>query len=338
MNDQHRAIFPAMVNRLADLSPDSAFGQWFEDNLPVMEERLTIVKDLLAKPVNDLNFNMAINAIHFMVDKFPLMITRLEPDAPIFRARPNYGELFSEQQDISYNKKCPERILAGRFNRPMEPLFYGALRVDNPQTNHVLSSALESCKELIDVHHPPEVQDLTVGQWLTTDLVPVVNLCFDSRHLEGNEMLRKSAEQYEAEMRSFFSPEATAFIFKFMQFFSELSRSTNQAQPNAYYILNAFFYAVRYYYANSCNTAIPGVIYPGMMSEARGLNIVLVPQAVDRFLKLNRVMMQRFSLAPGTKTFTSMPCSALLTPVNGRFQFHNVPPYRKNGVLIYYTD
>jgi hypothetical protein len=102
--------------------------------------------------------------------------------------------------------------------------------------------------------------------------------------------------------------------------------------------LNAFFYAVRYYYANSCNTAIPGIIYPGMMSEARGLNIVLVPQAVDRFLKLNKVMMQRFTLAPGTKTFTSMPCGALLTPVNGRFQFRNIPPYRKNGLLLYYPE
>lgn len=236
MNDPNASLFPAMINKLSELSPTSTFGKWFENNLPTMKEKLSVVRALLSEPVNDINFNMAINAIHFLVDKFPLMITRLERNAPIYRARPNYGELFCEQQDISYNKKCPGRILAGRFNRPMEALFYGALRVDNPKTDHVLSSALESCKELIDVTSPPPVQDLTIGQWLTTDLVPVVNLCFDSVHLKGNEILQNSVENYEVEMRSFFSPEASAFIFKFMRFFSELSRSTSAAQPNAYYL------------------------------------------------------------------------------------------------------
>lgn len=338
MDDPNTSLFPAMINKLSELSTNSTFGKWFENNLPTMEKKLSVLRDLLSEPVNDINFNIAINAIHFLVDKFPLMITRLEPNVPIFRARPNYGELFSEQQDISYNKKCPERILAGRFNRPKEALFYGALRVDNPNTDHVLSSALESCKELIDITSPPPLQDLTIGQWLTTDLVPVVNLCFDSVHLKGNEILRNSAENYEIEMRTFFSAEASSFIFEFMRFFSELSRSNSEEQPNAYYLLNAFFYAVRYYYANSCNTVIPGIIYPGMMSEARGLNIVLVPQAVDRFLKLNKVMMQRFILAPGTKTFTSMPCSELLTPINGQFKFRQIPPYMKNGLLRYYPE
>lgn len=338
MDDQNAGLFPAMVNRLSDLSPGSKFGQWFENNLPVMEEQLGVVEGLLGEPVTDANFMAAVEAIHFMVDKFPLMITRLDPNAPIFRARANYGELFSEQQEISYNLTYADRIEAGRFNRPKEPLFYGALRVDNPATDHVLSSALESCKELINPTAPPQVQDLTIGMWLTTATMPVINLCFDSKHLDGNEILRQSAENYRVEMESYFSAAGCAFIAKFMQFFSELSRLELKAQPNAYYILNAFFYAARFYYANTCNTAIPGIIYPGMMSDAKGLNIVLVPQAVDRFLQLHRVMMQRFNLLKGTKTYTSMPCSKLLTPVDGHFRFLQVMPYYQGEQLFYYPE
>lgn len=334
MKDSDEKDIPVFVKRLSELSDFSLGDWWTEGNLNIMQQKLALVDSLLYQPVNDINFNTAVKAIHFMVDKIPLMINYMDP-VMIVRSRPNYDELFSEQADISYNSKCLEKIAAGRFNRPLEPLFYGSLAVENPDTDHVLACALESCKELIDKERPPSVQDLTVGRWFITQTFPVLNLCFDEKHLEGNKNLKAATEAYLSEIKAFFSTEAYKFVIQFMSFFSELSRSVDK-DKNYYYILNAFFYAVRYYYANTRDTVVPGIIYPGAMSEALGLNIVLVPQAVDRFLKLDLVVMYRFVLVKGTKQYVGDICSNFVQVKDEKFVITGYhPPGNKNRTFYY---
>jgi hypothetical protein len=326
--------FPAMINNFGDVPKEFSLS-WVNDNVDVLDEKLDTVKRLLSQPVDDDRFSVAIEAIHFMVDKVPLMAMRLGAGAPVFRARPNYDKLFSSQQEISYNTAHADKISAGRFNRPLEPLFYGSLRVENPKIDPVLHCCVEACKELTDHINPPVVQDLTVGCWVNQDTLPVVNLCFDDKHLAGNEHLRKAADSFIAEVDQFFAPKASAFLIKFMKFFSELASSVKENE-NCYYILNAYIYAIRYYYSNTLSTAIPGVIYPSAMTAAQGLNIVLVPQAVDHFLKLKHVYMHRFFLPKGSKTFICDPCSELVSVRDGNFQFNKVRPYLKNGQIFTY--
>jgi hypothetical protein len=143
-------------------------------------------------------------------------------------------------------------------------------------------------------------------------------------------------EGYITELDTHFSPRASAFIKRFMKFFSELAWSVKENE-NCYYILNALFYAIRYYYAEERNTAIPGIIYPSGMTDGRGLNIVLVPQAVDRFLRLRQVYMQRFILNRRSKTYKSEPCSELITLRGKTFRFKNVKPYYSNGRFVTYN-
>lgn len=327
--------FPALVNGLADV-PESAFALcYLNQHLEVMEEKLALVESLLVQEVTDERFNMAINAIHFMIDKIPLVMLRLEPGAPIFRGRPNSDSLFSQQSEISYNRAAVDRITAGRFNRPMEPLFYGSLRVEDPRVDAVLHCALECCKELTAPDEGPIIQDITVGKWLNRGTLPVINLCFDERHHAVNPRLKTHTENFHKELGTYLSAEACDFVIRFMKFFSALAWSVN-TNENSYYILNAFFYAVRYYYAESRNTAIPGIVYPSAMTDALGLNIVLVPQAVDMFLRLDMVYMQRFFRARGSKDYISDPCSELIRVQDGQFRFRQVRPYFKNGQLYTY--
>lgn len=75
-------------------------------------------------------------------------MNRLQPGFPIYRGRANYGSLFSEQQEISYNTAHANKISAGRFNRPLEPLFYGALRIPNPKSDPVYNAASKLVKRL----------------------------------------------------------------------------------------------------------------------------------------------------------------------------------------------
>jgi len=294
-----------------------------------MEEKLEFVRSLVLKPVDDGNFNAAIEATVFMIDKIPLMVTSLQPTI-IARARPNDHTLFSKQTDISYNSTNTDKVEAGRFNRPAEGLFYGSLRVDNPDNNNVLSCILESCKELTDEKNPLALKDFTVGLWGVNETFPVINLCMDEKHLSGNQILRQAVEGYKNELRLHYTPQVADFILKFNTLFSELSTSSTKT-GSPYYVSTAFFTAVRYYYGEIRNTAIPGIIYPGAMSEAKGLNIVLVTQAVDRFLTLEKVVMYRFVLVRGSKQYIGEPCSNAVSVSNGSFE---ITGYRLPGERI----
>lgn len=165
--------------------------------------------------------------------------------------------------------------------------------------------------------------------------MPVINLCFDERHLVGNPELLEAVNTFKSDLARHYSPDACAFVERFMRFFSELVWSVNE-NVNSYYTLNAFFFAVKYYYANNLNTAIPGVIYPSAMMEGDGLSVVLVPQAVDYFLDLKHVFMQRFILVEATKSYVSEPCSELIDVYNGGFKFQKVRPYSNHGKIFYY--
>ena len=72
------------------------------------------------------------------------------------------------------------------------------------------------------------------------------------------------------------------------------------------------------------------------MMEGDGLSVVLVPQAVDYFLDLKHVFMQRFILVEATKSYVSEPCSELIDVYNGGFKFQKVRPYSNHGKIFYY--
>jgi hypothetical protein len=331
--DDRSNFFPALTRDFSGLK-DHALSKWLDNNLAVVEQNLANIEQLLYQPESDENFTTAINEIHDMLDVIPLMVTNLQPGQAIYRARTNNKTLFSDQSEISYNTNL-DLIGAGRFNRPKESRFYGTLQVDNPKTDHVLNSALECCKELLNKDNPVPLQDLTIGQWRCEQTFPVVNLCFDQLHLAGNAPLQDAVSSFQKGIEGALSERSAAFVYRFINFFSELSRSVRTDQ-NVYFILNAFFYAVRYYYENTMNMPIPGIVYPGAMSEAKGLNVVLVPPAVDRFLSLKIAVMYRYQLVKGEKQYIADTCSEIVHVIDGRFQFKKVRPYAVNGTVFHY--
>jgi hypothetical protein len=111
-----------------------------------------------------------------------------------------------------------------------------------------------------------------------------------------------------------------------MRFASDLSCCT---QPgNAYYILNALYYAMLYYYDKTYGVLPAGMIYPSAMSESKGLNIVMIPPAVDGYLKLDKVVMYRFFLVKEEKQYMSYPCSDLVDVIDNKF---SITDYVQNG-------
>lgn len=295
------------------------------DNLEIRFER---TKYLLTQPVSDDNFNEAFQNFHEIIKVIPLLKNEITIPQ-IVRARPNYeGEMFTEQGQLSYNIACPKKIQLGRFNRKFEPLFYGALPVENSKVDYVMTSTLETCKELIDQDRPPKVQDLTISAWLVEKPFDIVNLCFNDKHLVKNLSLKESVDGYLKGINEHFTSRSSKFIKEFLFFYSDLSGQLC-LDGKSYYVLTALFVAIRYYYKTTEKTRIYGLIYASAMTESEGLNIVLTRYAVDNFLKLDKVLIYRYLFEASTKTYMIYPCSKMAKVENGAFEITEFIPQGK---------
>jgi len=129
-----------------------------------------------------------------------------------------------------------------------------------------------------------------------------------------------------ATIKECFSPAANEFIKAFLQYFSNLSGSLGETDFH-YFATTALLHAIKWYYAAVVEDPKYGLIYPGAMSEKKGLNIVLTTDAVDKFLSLDKVVMYRYYLIRPEKTkYVAYPCSDMARPRNGNFTITNYIP------------
>ncbi|WPV01917.1 hypothetical protein SNE26_09040 [Mucilaginibacter sp. cycad4] len=302
------------------LAKNSELIAQIHEELPNLKSEFENIKSLRNQTVNDENFNSAINSVYQIFQYVPLLTSHLNSfDMPLFRARPNDQKnvLFSKETEISYNSTNKSVIRAGRFNGPNQAVFYASLPVDDGDINPSMAACLETCKGLTDQHYPVHLKDFTIGRWKIQSPFFVVNLCFDEEHLKGNRSLKHATEVYIKTIKDCLNKEASDFIISFFTYFSEMSGRKTPTK-NEYYILTALFYAVKYYYQKSVNQIVYGLIYPSAMTEAKGLNVVLTTDAVDKYLRLDKVAMYRFML-DNQNTFYATPCSKAVDIKNGRF-------------------
>jgi len=267
----------------------------------------------------DTDIDESVNAVFqnfiSIVKLVPLMAVVIDIPQVVRGQKNTKGEpVFSTKSRISYNRSRMNLIEFGRFNRKGEPLFYASLPTETTNVDYVLSCALECCKELTAEIRNYKFQDITVGGWLVKDPFPVINLCFDDEHLKENPALRTEVHNYLDIIAECFSPEASKFIKSFLYYFSELSGTLAESDFH-YFAPTALFCAIRYYYENVVEEPKFGLIYPGAMSDKKGLNIVMTCEAVDRFLKLDKIVMYRYCPVYGGRTdCIAEPCSDIVHP------------------------
>lgn len=200
--------------------------------------------------------------------------------------------------------------------------------------DYVLSCALECCKELSIEYGTPDLQDITGSGWMIEEPFNVVILCFDDLHLKDNPDLKAAVDNYLKTIRLHFSATAADFIEQFFRYFSELSRTTTD-DNSCYKLLVPFFHALRYYgdhyhYLTESTEPEPiyGLIYPAAMSLAKGLNVVLVRDAVKKFLRLDKIVMYRYFLVkPERTTWVADKCSDIIKVKGRKFTITNyIPP------------
>jgi hypothetical protein len=303
-----------------DLLIDRGLNHYLNKNLDSFKAKFEKLKELQLQEPNDENFNIAFNLFYKIFDFVPLMYHELETPH-IYRSQPNeIGELFNTQRRISYNKDNIKLIKPGKFNAWYEPMFYGSLPYSPKDKKDFISpsltAALESYKDFNDASKTIYFKDLTIGKWKISKKFTCVNLCFDNIHLNYNHEMKETCDVFLSSLSKYYSPDSHEFIKNIFSYYSSLCRiSSNEG---AYYLLTAFFTAIRHYYAKFADIQINGIISSSAATNGRGLNIVLTPSVVDKHLILDSVRMLRFFLVlPEARTYSIYKCSET---VNNSFQ------------------
>lgn len=271
------------------------------------------------KRITEDNFYDVCTCSLHLIEYIPFLAPEIAYDR-LVRARRNIdGEVFSEQSDISYNIKRQEQITLGRFNRPGEPIFYGAIPTGNNASHFVITSAIETCKELLnDMNNDPYL-DFTIGLWHFTKKIRLVILNIEDEHLSyNNESINTIIKHGIEGIKKVASPEAFDLILNVWKFFSQLSCA--KPDESNYAMSTAFFCAIRVHYENAGHPVF-GILYPSAQTEKKGINIALTKEAVDSSLYLKHVVMHRFKRKVGRKEFDCYPCSNLANVYNGKFHF-----------------
>ncbi len=252
-------------------------------------------------------------------DNVPFMISLIS-ETIITRARRNTKPLFSRKEEISYNKNISS-IQAGRFNLVNESVFYGCLptfRENGEFINYGNQCPMfEVCKEISTHEGLTFPVFFTLGFWKVKNQLSLLNLCFENDHLAFNAGISNAITSFSDGVKTHSSTKAFGFIKSVWEYFSNLSRKWDDApSSNYYYILTAFYRAFEEHYKAINGKECDGIIYPSAMTQAKGLNIVLRPDTVDKCLELSHVQM--YTLRSRGLPYDYQPITQLV-PVSGDY-------------------
>lgn len=291
------------------------------DEIQYLKDLVTKIKSHLSKSYSEAHFQEVYEYCYHLFSKFPVPIMNVT-DKMILRARPNLnGELFTLQADISYNSQKPHLIKLGRFNLPFEPVFYGCLPTVGQSASFVVTSMLESRKEVFEVSTETQF-DFTIGTWEPTPFIAIC-LCFDNKHLETNHRMNEAVDYHRRYIQERCRNVDANFILETLVYFSNLS-SIRIMDEGAYMILTAVFTALRMIYKQE-NTIVNGIVYPSSITESKGLNIALTKTAVDVHLKLTQAVMHRIERwSTDNSQMDIYPISQIEKVIGGKFQFSGI--------------
>lgn len=259
-----------------------------------------------------------------VISKVPFPIIDLDLDF-ILRSRLNEkeGAVFVDESDISYNSMNINKIKKNRFNRDEESVFYGTLPSIH-QSKYVVATSIESYKELISDQNLNDVIYFTFGKWKIKESFPILNLCFDENIYEGYPGFRDILNNFHIKLKTQLSKDNFDFLIHVWKFISHVA-SMRQVNDQHFEITTALFSAIRLYYETSVNILINGLIYPSPMVYGQAINVVLMPRAVDKYLKLMDVFMFKYVRGLGnSKSFKTCICSKPNLANNGKLNISNI--------------
>ncbi len=215
----------------------------------------------------------------------------------IDRVRINEGEkLFTTEHDVSYihdPEVLKNHVGLGRSNAEKQAVFYGAIESPEIRQPRVVAyfetTKLFKKPELL----PDNITELfTMSRWRIMAEIEVVEMIFSKDAQENSEYARTSVTN---QMSKLPNDEIRKFCYEQGEFFSEefARKDVGDNQSYKYKISSA--------YANYIwdRTAFKGITYPSVQSIYSGQNVALLPELVDKYLKLESVAVFKFERKDG---------------------------------------
>lgn len=274
-------------------------------------------------PITENHFDDVVNIWYRLISVLPLPIISADVNFILRSRHSKEFEIFRDEADISYNSKCPDRIGPGRFNRPTEAVFYGTLPSDE-QEKFIAAVSIESYKELISEGNINDVQYYHFCKFLIKSPFPVVNLCFDPRVLNHHPGLNKLVMAHIQNLKDNLPKESFEAIIRFWHYISRLA-SERKLCDQHYMINTALFCTIRHYYETRATELVNGMIYPSPMVYGNAVNIVMMPHAVDQYLKADDCFIFKYIRSENNKkSFETDICSKPSKVSGGKLNISDV--------------
>ena len=241
------------------------------------------------------DYNMIYSSIADLRDKaVPTAILR--KGWYIDRVRVNKpGEVFTRYDQVSYihdNEVLDKFVGFGRANEPRQAVFYGS--IISPQIELPRSVAYFETSELLrNLDNYKNCEEVfTLSRWRILEDIEVVEMIFSDEALKVNQLTQLSLKNQIKNYKHL--PLANHYEQQLKFFSNEFARSDIKKGESYKYKITAAY--TNYLWRNS---SLKGITYPSVASNYLGQNVALLPEAVDKHLKLESVGMFKFEKRNG---------------------------------------
>ncbi len=207
-------------------------------------------------------------------------------------------DFFTNEFEVSYihDKDVLDKYVGlGRANAPKQAVFYGAVRSPEiPQArvvNYFETTALFKNNPL-----PDNVSQIfTMSRWEIMDDIEVMEMIFAEKALKESQYARMSFDHQVELLKNCGRPELIEHYLQQAKLFSEQFGRDDVVKGEEYKYTIAAAYA-NFFWNNS---ELKGVTYPSVQSIYKGQNVALLPEVVDKHLKLQSVGVFKFERING---------------------------------------
>jgi len=281
-----------------------------------MKNPTIIYLDQIRHNLNYADFDLIYRSISDLRGKC-LPTALIEKNANIDRIRINKpGEVFTSIDEINYIKDpniLKNHVKYGRANIAGQGVFYGSI-ISHQIQDSMLVAYIET-SELVKMNKSIDFEeDFTLGRWRVKEKIEVADMIYNEEPLKVNQYSQEALAMQKPKYENLTIAEHCEEQLKF--FSDEFARNDIlKGEDYSYKISSA--------YANYLwkNTPFRGVTYPSVATKYFGQNIALLPELVDRFLNLEKVVQCKFIRKNGVDTFVAVNSTTDLGPNSMNFKW-----------------
>lgn len=277
---------------------------------------LQFIDQIKKADLSKLSYNKILSIIRNNEIQLPYVTTIIKKGAPIERGRIHKENeiLFYSEYDISYRTDLGNIDKFNRASKPHTSRFYGAIPSDDiKMARIVLFSELD--KKFRDNDLSDHCATMTVGRWIVQKDFEVADIVFSDSFINSQQI----SDRFKFWANRLIDHKIGEENYvKLLKFFSDEFSKTNIATDHDYKLSTAYSdFAI---HANDFN----GVMYPSVRSDYKGINIVLTNQAVEKYLKLEKVSVFKYKVENSKSILIPEMFSKDLGPLNTRFDWNSV--------------